>query len=170
MISSLPMLHFGMKPPFSLERFKELCRRLIPEKDLEVIDFALQKEIHYYKEMPHVLKEWVAFDTTLKNELVKIRAGHRKEDPSRYTRESGSVEISLMHLISNATRNPSLIESERMLDMEKWRKLEELSLGHYFDLEILVIYALKLGILGRWENIRSADKTRLIEEALQVAL
>ncbi len=169
MMSSLPMLHFGMRPPFSLSKFKELCRGLIPEKDLEVIGFALQKEIRYYKEMPYVLKEWVTFDTTLRNELAKIRAGHRKEDPSRYTRESGHVEISLMHIASNAARNPSLLEAERMLDTERWRKLEELSSGHYFDLEILVIYALKLGILERWENIRSADKTRLIEETLQAA-
>jgi hypothetical protein len=37
LIASLPMLHFGMKPPFSFERFLEICDRLIPDKDFQVL-------------------------------------------------------------------------------------------------------------------------------------
>lgn len=170
LISSLPMLHFGVKPPFSLDKFKELCRGLISEKDLEIIDVVLQKEINFCQEMPPVLKEWITFDMALRNELAKIRAARRKEDPSKYIKDSGCAEISLTHLASSAARNPSLLEAEKMLDMERWRKLEDLSLGHYFDLEILIIYALKLIILERWDNIRRADKIRLIEKTLQAAL
>jgi hypothetical protein len=34
-------------------------------------------------------------------------------------------------------------------------------------LELLITYAYKLFILQRWENIRDADKTILLEQVLQ---
>ena len=52
-----------------------------------------------------------------------------------------------------------------MLDQARWAKLDELSFGHYFDLEALIIYAYKLRLLERWEKIRTADKERLLENA-----
>ena len=44
--------------------------------------------------------------------------------------------------------------------------MDELATGHYFDLDFLISYALKLLILERWERINSADKPRLLEEVL----
>jgi hypothetical protein len=54
-----------------------------------------------------------------------------------------------------------------MLDEARWRMLEELCVGHYFDLDFLIIYALKLLILERWQRIRTADGGRLLEEVLR---
>ena len=45
--------------------------------------------------------------------------------------------------------------------------LDGLSCGHYFDIILLVIYALKLKILLRWDNVYASDKDRLLEEALK---
>jgi hypothetical protein len=44
--------------------------------------------------------------------------------------------------------------------------LEELSVGHYFDIELLMIYARKLSILEKWERVKAADAGKLLEEAL----
>ena len=49
----------------------------------------------------------------------------------------------------------------------RWKALEELALGHYFDVGVLITYAYKLMILQRWENIRSAEGMILLEQALQ---
>jgi hypothetical protein len=41
------------------------------------------------------------------------------------------------------------LEAERLLNRARWQFLEELEVGHYFDVERLVIYSLKLQLLER---------------------
>ncbi|MFH0827465.1 MAG: DUF2764 family protein, partial [Candidatus Omnitrophota bacterium] len=82
--------------------------------------------------------------------------------------QDGSTEPAISHLALNAHRSPSLLEGERMLDAERWRFLDELSLGHYFDLDFLIVYLLKLLILERWEKIRTADKEQFLDELIRI--
>jgi hypothetical protein len=70
------------------------------------------------------------------------------------------------HIAINAYRKTSIIEAEKTLDAERWQYLDELSVGHYFDLDTLVIYAFKLLILEKWDRIATADAGRLLEETL----
>ena len=78
LISSLPMLHFGLKPPISFERFIRLCQGLLSEEDIEILKVCAQQNIHDYKTGQPTLNKWRVFDTALRNELVKIRAGRKK--------------------------------------------------------------------------------------------
>jgi hypothetical protein len=168
LISSIPMLHFGAKPPFSYGRFLEICQGMIPDEEIAILKgiASMQQAGYVYGGRQPALKEWYAFETTLRNELVKIRAGRKKIDPGKYLRREGYAEPSVTHLSLSAYRDPSLLEGEKILDEERWRFLEGLSIGHYFDIDSLVIYALKLLILERWERIRSSDKQQLVEEVL----
>lgn len=110
------------------------------------------------------LEKWRSFDTALRNELAKIRATRRKEESIGYLRQSRYLDAGLAHLAAAACRNPSILEAERMLDEARWRFLEELSLGHYFDLDFLIVYAHKLLILERWEKARASDKPKVLTE------
>lgn len=167
LISSLPMLHFTAKPPFSFEKFLEVCQRFIPEEGMAVIKIAAEKPGYVYTNEQPTYKKWFAFDTALRNELVKIRASHKKIEPDKYLRKDSFSGPSIAHIAIGAHRNPSIVDAERMLDQERWHILEELSLGHYFDIDFLIIYGLKLLLLERWERIDSADKPRLLEETLK---
>ena len=167
LISSLPMLHFGARPPFSYARFIAACEGLIPlgETDaLRALNLAVQDAVSVGRP---ILKKWREFDTALRNEMVKIRASRRKIDPSKHLRADGYTEARLHQAVLQAYRNPSPIDGEKALDQEKWHYLDDLSLGHYFDFDALVIYGLKLLVLEKWEKIRSADGTALAEEAIQ---
>jgi hypothetical protein len=165
LIASLPMLHFAVKPPFSFKEFLQRCRESIPEKDVEVLE-NLTLEGSRAKERP-IIKNWLSFDLTLRNELVKLRASRKKIDPTKYLRPDGYASPSFYHIALAAQRNPSPLEGEKILDMERWNFLEGLSLGHHFDLDFLIIYAYKLLILERWERINNVDKSALLEEALK---
>lgn len=101
----------------------------------------------------------------MRNELVKIRASRKKLDPAPYLRSDGYDDPYISHRVMNAYRSPSIIERERLLDRERWNFLEEASFGHYFDLEALIVYALKLLILEKWEKVRAANAPALIEKA-----
>jgi hypothetical protein len=168
LIASLPMLHFGMKPPFSFERFLEGCRQFIPEKDFQLLSTLPQPE-HYFEQgkRHRIIRKWIAFDVSLRNELVRMRATKKHLEPATYLRPGGSSGSSLAPAGMAANMHTSVLDAEKRLDETRWKALEELSTGHYFDLDLLITYAYKLLILQRWENIRQADTTILLEQALQ---
>ncbi|MEA3305256.1 MAG: DUF2764 family protein [Candidatus Omnitrophota bacterium] len=171
LISSLPMLHFGMKPPFSFEKFLRICRGIIPGSDIHILE-TVSRAGEYACEsaqpqaqpqagdIPLAEKRWRTFDTALRNELVKIRAARKGLDPLKYIRRDGYADPSITHIAINVHRNLSILEAERTLDQERWRVLDELATGHYFDIDSLIVYAHKLLILERWESIRGVDKPR----------
>lgn len=169
LVSSLPMLHLGGSPPFSFKRLIEICKPLISEKDLEIVRTAHETEGYNYKGEIAVLKKWRAFDIAIRNELAKIRASRKKKDAAKFLREEEEINPSISHTAAAIYRNPSIIEREKALDREIWNFLEWISFGHYFDLEILIIYALKLRILEKWDKIKASDAGQLVEETLRKA-
>jgi hypothetical protein len=162
------MLHFGAKPPFSYERFLDLCRGLIPDEEIETLKSLPQAAASGSKVegRPSTYEAWVAFETCLRNELVKVRASRKKVDAAKYLRPDGYADPSVAHLALTAYRSASPLEGEKICDEERWRYLDALAFGHYFDLDALIIYALKLVILERWERIRREDKHKLLEGVL----
>lgn len=162
------MLHFGAKPILSFERFLAMCEGLIPRSEAEVL-----KALNLTAEGVAVagndtLKRWHEFDMALRNDLVRIRASRRRLDPSRYLRSDGYSEAHLYQIALQAYRNASLLEGEIALDQERWRFIDELTPGHYFDFDVLIIYGLKLLILEKWEKIHTADSAAQAETALQI--
>jgi len=167
LITSLPMLHFGMKPPFSFERFLEICRQFIPEKDFHLLGTLPKPEQYSVQDKRNrIIRKWTEFETALRNELVMIRASRKHVDPAMYLRTDGNRGSSLAHVVSAANTNTSILDAEKTLDEIRWKALDELATGHYFDLELLITYACKLLILQRWENIRSADGKTLLAQSL----
>lgn len=166
LISSLPMLHFGMRPPFSWEKFISICSEFIPEEDSRILNSIPQIQVGLYQGRHPTLMKWQGFEIALRNELVKIRSSLKHIDPLKFMRQTNYSDFSLVHIAMNAHRNPSILEGEKTLDQQRWHFLESLTFGHYFDLDALIVYALKLLILGCWEKINTADKPKILEEIL----
>ena len=155
------MLHFEGRLPLTFEKFLLICQELIPEKDFQILEtITLSPE---QNEGQPIIKQWREFDTSLRNELVRLRAARKRIDSARYLRADGYSGPSLYHIALAAQRNPSPLEAEKLLDRERWNFLEELAFGHYFDLSFLIIYAYKLLILERWEMVAQADKNSLAQ-------
>jgi len=167
LVASLPTLHFGMKPPFTFEQFCEMAHRFIPGKDFEALH-TLPLPPQYSEEGDHhpVIRKWIEFDTALRNELVRIRADKRHVAPAAYLRPERYSGPSLAPVAMAANANPSIISAEEFLDEKRWKFLDDLATGHYFDLGALIVYSYKLMILQRWERIRNADRKLALEQAL----
>ena len=166
LISSLPVLQFGLKAPFSKEHFFQMCSEMIPEKDMSVLNNADIAGLFFEDLKQNTLQQWLDFEITLRNELVKIRAARKKVEPGKYLKKDGLSDINLHAIAMHAHRMSSLVEAEKYLDLERWKKLDELCTGHYFDLDYLIIYAVKLQILIRWDNINKADKVKQLDRVL----
>ena len=169
LMASLPMLHFGTKAPFSYEKFLLMCKDLIPEKDIAMLEAIGRGDEHIYQHSFPTLREWSRFNTAVRNELVRIRAGHKHVDPAKYLRHEEYYDSSISHIAINAHRNPSILEAEGMLDAERCLALDEISAGHYFDVDILIAYAYKLLILEKWDMMRAADRQQLLLEAIRAS-
>ena len=162
LISSLPVLNFGMKPPFSFERFLEICRPFISEEDFLLLSNLPVTIDDYGKSVSHpVIEKWLAFDTALRNELVKIRGQSKKIDATKYLRGENPIDVVISHTAMSSHRSGSVLEGEKILDEARWQVLDDSGFGHYFDMDSLILYAYKLKILERWEKIYTQDKERL---------
>ncbi len=113
------------------------------------------------------IQKWIGFDTVLRNELVKIRAAKKHVVPAAYLRPADSCSPVSIPAGMAATLPASVLDAEKVLDETRWKALDELATGHYFDLAVLITYAYKLLILERWENISRADGMSLLDQALQ---
>lgn len=167
LISSLPELSFGQKPPFTQEEFIGRCAGLVPDREISLLGSILKGEKAAGPESS-LLKGWRRFDSSLRNELVKLRAVRKKIEPHRYLREEGVHDAHIAGIATAAVRNPSILDAERALDLSRWEAIEELVRGHYFDSETLIAYALKLSILLRWDRVSSAHKAVMLEEITSV--
>lgn len=166
-ISSLPMLQFGSKPALTLSDFLTRSAEFIPQKDLNIIKEALSTDAYALNVSGcAALLKWKEFDLALRNELVKARALRKKVDPAGFLRRDTHFDMNITHIAQAALRNTSILEAERYLDLQRWKALDEISGGHYFDLDFLLVYGLKLAILERWAKIEGADKTGLAERVL----
>lgn len=161
------MLHFTVNPTISLEVFLDRCAQLIPEKDLDLIKQAISTDA-YALDLPqnNILLKWKEFDLALRNELARARAARKKINSERFLRPGAPFDINITHIAQASLRQNSILESERYLDLERWQLLDKLAMGHYFDFDFLLIYALKLAILDRWVKIGNSDKAGLIEKVL----
>lgn len=167
LISSLPALSFSNKKPFSPEEFFVKCKDLIPEEQLQLLRSICYQDTHCLDNTyGGALEKWINFEVALRNELVRARAVRKKIDPLKFLRLPDFPEAQISHVALAAYRSTSILEAEKILDQARWDFLEALTFGHYFDFDYLVIYALKLKILGRWEKIQTADKQVLFNQAV----
>ncbi len=165
-ISSLPALYFDMKLPFSFDEFLKRAEDLISDDGIG----ALRKlaDIRNLTEGTdnRTIRDFSAFEITLRNELAKIRASRKHMDENEHIKEGGYFDAAINQLAINAHKSASVPEGEKMIDEARWQKLDELSMGHYFDFDALAIYAVKLLILEKWNNVKKANSGKLVEETL----
>jgi len=161
------MLQFFAKVPFSLEIFFNKCKNLIPDKEFEILRSACGTNNFFLDiQNNNSLKQWASFEIALRNELVHARASRKKIDPLKFLHLPDAPQAQISHVAMAAYRSTSIWEAEKMLDQARWNFLEDLSLGHYFDFDYLLIYGLKLRILERWDKIQKADKEYLLNRVV----
>ena len=144
-----------------VEAFREDCRRLLAEKD-----YALVETIWTPQEIPTILKvtqgtgnhfldTWNRFEHALRNELTWHRADRLNKDPLKYLRGPRVLDPFYAEEVNRIFKMEDLWEAEKTLNKMKWRFLEDLATGHYFDIEFLLIYALRLKMLERFQEYGS---------------
>ena len=92
--------------------------------------------------------QFLSWERSLRNELVRLRAAEQGLNGEPYLREGDDV-FGTAAVASEAMAKSTPLEAEQFLDASRWQKIEELESGHFFDIDFLRAYMLKLKILER---------------------
>ena len=157
LVASLPVLEFGEKTTISYEAFFDDCSRILSERDFQLICQAKYNQDSGPNGQNALFDSWAVFNRNLHNEIVRFRAAKNGKDPSQYLHGEAYQDPFIAQEIAQAAKGINLLATERALDIFRWKKLDDLLQGHHFDFEVLIVYALKLQILQRHQEISSSS-------------
>lgn len=174
-IAGLPDLvpEFGSQQ-FSYNEISAAIRANLSKKDNKLVDwleFGLQEDnLHHYfyhkaeHSKNNFLSQYFAFDRFLRNVQVSFLSRTLGKESEKYmmgeinTENDDYKEIAKIFEISN------LIEREQALDRFRWRKISEINLYHYFDIDVILAFLLKGKIVERWIKLDQAKGAELFEQ------
>ncbi len=147
--ASLPYIDYDTESFLSPAEFCEQCEPWLTPSDLTVIQ-GLAKEgglADFLDHLERVLPEYASYERGLRTALAQTRAQKLQRDyfaPSGVS-TGGEIERDTVE----AFAQPDALQREMVLDRRRWAKLDELAVGHIFDIIFLVVYGLKLRLLQR---------------------
>lgn len=147
-VSSLPQLYFESESYPSSEQFLTLCEENLSKGDLHAVRMLDDAEGNIGG--PSLLKKWSAWNRSFKADLAILRGqqlGKNVEDYQQIERVSGTEDLA-----REAFQAANPLAAEEVVERGRWQVLEELEVGHYFDLQKLLIYKLKISILDRMSS------------------
>ena len=164
-VASLPVIRQEdtLTDSLDVESLIDEIRSQLSERDQSVLDQLLagydaeQLTEEFYSRMLHhknrFLRDWFRFDLNLRNATVGYlnRHLHRAPDHDKILLEGREVEeFPEAEAAARVLDGKDILQRERGLDELRWRKIEEITLMDYFDLEALLGYVSRLKIIDRW--------------------
>ena len=144
LVATLPMLRYDGQSPFDTASFLEQCKNQVSARDYQTIASALSGRGSSHP----FLKKWQQFASMVKKELNDQRSKKLNLSSPAY-RNDGEKEFRIAETVRQALSNANVLEAELSLLALKWNYLDEISALHYFDVEALLCYAVKLQLLER---------------------
>lgn len=151
-IASLPSLSFAQPKPVSYEHFLFLCASFLQKKDFTIIKDISLAPMGDEAVPIDAMKKWLIWDRAFREELALLRAtGLGRQFLIEERKESAAAAHAAM-MAKEIFGISSPLEADEQIDRAKWRYIESLEFEHYFDIEWLALYSLKLQILERRER------------------
>lgn len=107
---------------------------------------------------------WNDFNRAIRNELVLSRSKKYALDPATYFQGEREADMRVIDLLEYASEAENPLASEKIIDHFRWALLDDLAQGHFFDLDFLIAYGLKLRIAERYANVATDNGLKRFEE------
>jgi len=151
--ASLPTISFDTRNAMPVEDFLKSCEEMLSPRDNLLVHSVLAKDKLVANNL--VCQQWDHFEEGLRNELAFSRAKSFGKDPAKHVRSERVGDVEWEDLTARLMKEEDPLVAQKMLDTKRWQVLDDLELGHYFDLEKILIYGLKLQICERYQQILS---------------
>ncbi len=158
-ITSLPHLSLSEGPYIRKDEFLATCKDYLKRADFDMLESVNLFDTEENDVFPSAIRRFFRWERGMRNVLVRLRAKSMGLGPDQFI--SGEIaDHSQVLLAEEAFNAISPLMAEEVLNKARWKCLDELEFGHYFDIERLVVFFIKLQIL---ERISSFD----IEEGME---
>jgi len=157
LVASLPRLEFGEHSPISKATFLAECEKWLSPTDLDNIKAIDINNLEITAEDNALVKEWKAFDAGFRTEIKGVREARRRSSGEK-------ISASLKIIFNEST---PLLKEKKILE-KRWEFLEEGEFGYHFDINVLVLYFLKLQILERLEMFDKEKGKEVFEKLCEV--
>lgn len=162
LMASLPGLTLGEPAPLDGPAF--LARA---GEQLDPVDEAELRAVWAGGGTSALARNWSAFDTHLRNTVARTRAQRLQVEAGPWLREGERWESFVLEAVEEAYARATPVEREFALDRCRWTRLDEFAVGHAFDLEAVLIYALRLQLCLRWAAFDAAAGRARLEAFLE---
>lgn len=165
-IACLPVLRpEDSRSPDSLDAAELIdeIRGQLSARDAAVLDTLLagydpaqMNETFYRQALRHrdrFIREWFAFDLDLRNAAVAFlnESLGRPADQDRIRPEwREDAEFPELAAVEAVLHDSDILRRERGLDDLRWRKIEELTMMDFFNLDAILGFVARLKIIDRW--------------------
>lgn len=159
-IASLPSLSLNDELPIRKDEFLSICEDNLETTDYEIFRSLDFNQMEQGKFSLDIINRFFNWERGMRNALVRLRAKKLGLNHDEFLR-SEMFDHSLMLLAEEVFNAESPLMAEDILNKERWKHLDELEFGHYFDKEILAIFFIKLQILERislFDEVRGLEK------------
>ncbi len=141
LISSLPALSYGEKPPIGIEELMSDAAKQLPKKSFRKLELADIRNINHTKKNG----KWSSFDELLENlENDKILIRNAKQQNQHPNTK----------VITKSVNEENPLEREKTIMKMQWDELSSIEFGESFSFNEIMIYKLKLQILHRLNSFQ----------------
>ncbi len=145
-VAALETISLGEKVPISEEKFLQFAEDTLEEKDYKVL-VKTRWGLTEPTGLPFA-DQILSWEKELRLELAKARILKLDFEPAQALPTSDGY-YALLEQVRAVMALDSPLDAEHFLDRLRWNFLEEMGSGHFFDLEALVVYYLKLQLALR---------------------
>lgn len=140
------MLKSGESLPITYESFIAECKEKCSKRHYAIIASA---SLNGQKKTKNkFLHSFEHFKVMVAKELASFRAQRLKLDDVRY-QYLGDKESRITETVRKAVFSDNPLDGEKLVLSLYWSYLDDVANGHQFDLDALLVYALRLQILQR---------------------
>ncbi len=166
LVSSLPYLRFGEKPPVTAARFRAACAGHLSDEETADIEAVLENREPSSGAASNL---WNS-EVQLRDAVVRVRAKNRGTDASKFLKTHDGFSVSIEKAVTDAFTRPNPLEQEAELDRARWTLADELALSEPFGFPAVLAFAVKLRIAERWAGLDEAAGQAKVEEFVKAGV
>lgn len=155
LIAQLPSLIFDKPSYMTIPLFLEEACKWMNRRDLQKLKSVVLMDPVVEEDQPKTIRRVQQFENRVRRDLSQWRQAGKK----RIEEKPESFPISILK-----EGNP--LEIEKNLLRLRWQFIESMEPDHHFDLELLMLYYLKLQIL---KKLSEYDKDKGMERFTQIS-
>ncbi len=162
LVASLPTVSYESRDAIEPDAFLDIARGHLTDGELDVLERASIAPSPAESVGHRIIDDWNRFERGLRNALVRVRATQRRVDAAVHLRiddagDDASDAPGVSDIAREANAHETPLGGEDALNHARWRFLDDLETGHFFDLDRLIVYYLKLQILARRRHFNRAE-------------